>query len=185
MAIYSRSQEYKHDAPASELYPSSIVNSFRHPPEAVNFRPKPDLGGRRQTPGLTLKTDDDGNQYRSLAGASCLYDYRFKIERRTKITPAMHCLRNINSFFVFTESDHNEHGDENSLLCVCPGVTQCDRKRRAICCRVYPFEPFLDKKGNLLGLTFNFTPGHDCPLMKKKNLKLKLTYLMNCHWLVL
>lgn len=75
-----------------------------------------------------------------------------------------------------TESE--ELGPEE-VYASCPGCNKCDRSLRALVCRTYPFEPFLDEEGALLGLTFNYYEAGRCPLLVKKDLVLNPQYILN------
>ena len=54
------------------------------------------------------------------------------------------------------------------VLALCPGVKQCDRNKRALMCRTFPFEPHCDTKGHVLGLAYNYTPQIPCPLRRRR-----------------
>ncbi len=55
------------------------------------------------------------------------------------------------------------HGSPDELA-VCPGPARCDRTRRALICRLFPFEPHVDADGRVLGLTYDYKGGAKCPL---------------------
>ncbi|MBD3317643.1 MAG: hypothetical protein GF344_17790 [Chitinivibrionales bacterium] len=69
--------------------------------------------------------------------------------------------------------------DGYAVAAYCPGPDRCDRLRRALVCRTYPLEPHLDGRGELLGLTFNYSPDHRCPLVKKPKVRFRREYIRN------
>ena len=46
----------------------------------------------------------------------------------------------------------------------CAGPEHCEREKRSISCRTFPFEPYLDHTGELVGLVFDHRFGMRCPL---------------------
>lgn len=69
-------------------------------------------------------------------------------------------------------------------LCRCPGPARCRRERRALVCRTFPFEPHLDPRGNILGLTYNYTGESFCPLIGRTDVTYRPTYIRNAirYW---
>lgn len=59
------------------------------------------------------------------------------------------------------------HEDKQTLFCKCKGVEYCERDNRSVSCRTFPLEPYIDKRGVLVGLVFmkEFLKG--CPLTKR------------------
>ncbi|MBR31127.1 MAG: hypothetical protein CMN77_07410 [Spirochaetaceae bacterium] len=65
---------------------------------------------------------------------------------------------------------------DDQIFCECKGVQHCIRDQRSISCRTFPLEPYLDRRGVLVGLTFirDFvdkdpdTGRIKCPLSRKK-----------------
>lgn len=51
------------------------------------------------------------------------------------------------------------------VFAVCKGHTQCEREHRALACRTFPFEPYLDHDGHFVGLVFAFEYAPLCPLI--------------------
>ncbi len=49
----------------------------------------------------------------------------------------------------------------------CPGIDNCNRDHRALVCRMFPFEPHVDRKGKVLGLAFITEDAGKCPLVAK------------------
>ncbi|MFQ6092509.1 MAG: hypothetical protein ACE5OR_07500 [bacterium] len=60
--------------------------------------------------------------------------------------------------------------DKGTVFGKCLGPERCDRRYRSISCRIFPFEPYLDLEGNLLGLVYNYRLGNKCPLVDKPQL---------------
>ena len=58
--------------------------------------------------------------------------------------------------------------DWKDVLALCPGIHKCNRKKRALVCRTFPFEPHCDSKGKILGLAYNYTPEIPCPLRRRR-----------------
>jgi len=48
---------------------------------------------------------------------------------------------------------------------VCRSPKQCDRSRRALVCRMFPFEPYVDRRGRLRGLVYHDVKTERCPLI--------------------
>jgi len=63
-----------------------------------------------------------------------------------------------------------EETDKSSIFGTCLGHERCDRRFRSVSCRVFPFEPYLDLEGNLLGLVYNYRLGNKCPLVDRPKL---------------
>ena len=61
---------------------------------------------------------------------------------------------------VDTLCDHLIYAD-------CPGIENCDRDHRALVCRLFPFEPHVDRTGNIVGLAFITEDSSKCPLVAK------------------
>ena len=63
------------------------------------------------------------------------------------------------------------------VFCACKGYESCVREQRSISCRTFPLEPYLDRRGKFVGLTFirDFTDKDPktgrlkCPLTARKN----------------
>ena len=51
------------------------------------------------------------------------------------------------------------------VFAVCKGHTHCEREHRSLACRTFPFEPYLDHDGALVGIVFAFDQSHLCPLI--------------------
>jgi hypothetical protein len=71
--------------------------------------------------------------------------------------------------------------DEFRVLAVCPGAKRCDRAQRSLVCRTFPFEPFVDGRGRMLGLTYNTEAGRSCPLTSRGESSYNPRYLKNCR----
>lgn len=56
----------------------------------------------------------------------------------------------------------------NEIFCDCKGVQFCERENRSLACRTFPFEPYFDKEGGLVGLVFNEEFREKCPLVTTK-----------------
>jgi len=52
-------------------------------------------------------------------------------------------------------------------FCNCNGVARCERNYRSITCRLFPFEPYIQKK-MFLGMTYVYRSERDCPLIENK-----------------
>lgn len=42
----------------------------------------------------------------------------------------------------------------DQLFCECKGIAHCVRDQRSISCRTFPLEPYIDRRGAFVGLTF-------------------------------
>lgn len=56
---------------------------------------------------------------------------------------------------------------EHLVFAKCPGIEKCNRETRALVCRFFPFEPYVDKNGKVVGLTFMTDDPKQCPLVSK------------------
>ena len=66
--------------------------------------------------------------------------------------------------------------DRSTIFCECKGVAYCERENRSISCRTFPMEPYIDRRGVIVGLVFmkEFTGG--CPLTGKPE-KIRQEYI--------
>jgi hypothetical protein len=67
-----------------------------------------------------------------------------------------------------------------NVFAVCPGAQDCRRTLRAMVCRLFPFEPFIDDKGFVLGLVYIGDKNGDCALMGKPRRIYNPAYIRNC-----
>jgi hypothetical protein len=67
-----------------------------------------------------------------------------------------------------------------NVFAVCPGAQECRRTLRALVCRLFPFEPFIDDKGFVLGLVYIGDKNGDCALMGKPRRIYNPAYIRNC-----
>jgi len=70
--------------------------------------------------------------------------------------------RNSDEFVLIDEVDEDE-----SVFIECKGVKYCERENRSISCRTFPYEPYLDTRGNLLGLVYNRVIEDKCYLVDR------------------
>lgn len=63
-----------------------------------------------------------------------------------------------------------EQTDDSTVFGDCLGHEECDRRFRSVSCRIFPFEPYLDLEGNLLGLTYSYRLDTECPIYNKPKL---------------
>lgn len=63
--------------------------------------------------------------------------------------------------------DANEFDSYNDWACLCPGPAKCERDKRALVCRLYPFMPFINGRGEVLGMTFIHGEAKKCPLVDR------------------
>jgi hypothetical protein len=70
-------------------------------------------------------------------------------------------------FYPETKEDKKliEESGYDDVLCICRGAKDCNREYRSMVCRTFPFYPYLDKKGNFLGLTYNYDFEGSCLLI--------------------
>ena len=110
---------------------------------------------------------------------------------REKVVPVLfkdeyECHRKKGAFWrkmpIQTKADKKLVQDTCSynVFAVCPGVQNCHRPLRALSCRLFPFEPFLDDKGCVLGLVYQNGENACCSLMGKPQQVYKQTYIRNC-----
>lgn len=70
--------------------------------------------------------------------------------------------RNPDEFTLYDEIDHREN-----VFIECRGVKHCERHNRSVSCRTFPYEPYFDNGGNLLGLVFNRTLEGKCYMVDR------------------
>lgn len=63
------------------------------------------------------------------------------------------------------EETHDDH-----RFVVCNGPSTCDRPHRSISCRMFPFYPYLDNRGRLLGLVTNDVLEGKCVLVGREEI---------------
>ncbi len=51
------------------------------------------------------------------------------------------------------------------LAVACKGVRHCERDNRSLACRAFPFFPYLDRKGDFIGLSIHWTFAERCWVM--------------------
>lgn len=61
----------------------------------------------------------------------------------------------------------------------CRGHTRCSRALRSIACRTFPFEPFVDERGCVVGLIYQDEHGSRCPLVGKPRRAYNPNYITN------
>lgn len=90
-----------------------------------------------------------------------LFREEFRWHRRNsdfwkKIRPASNIIRKFieesESYYVFSS---------------CPGPQGCRRNKRSLNCMTFPFEPHVDRQGEIMGLTFINDSLGSCPLARK------------------
>jgi len=70
-----------------------------------------------------------------------------------------------------------ETASRDQSFCECKGIEFCIRDQRSISCRTFPLEPYIDRRGAFVGLTFvrDFTRRDPdtgkvkCPMTRRKN----------------
>ena len=66
-----------------------------------------------------------------------------------------------------------------NIFSMCPGVQHCRRTQRALVCRMFPFEPFLDDTGCVIGLVYQIGENEGCSLVGKPQGIYNPTYIAN------
>ena len=61
-----------------------------------------------------------------------------------------------------------EDESKDTMYCTCQGVKKCKRPYRSISCRIFPLEPYIDRRGVFSGLVFMKEFEDSCPLGKKQ-----------------
>ena len=57
---------------------------------------------------------------------------------------------------------------EHVALARCVHPRRCDRPHRSLTCRLFPLEPYLDREGRLVGLTYVASAARVCPLISRQ-----------------
>lgn len=52
-----------------------------------------------------------------------------------------------------------------NVFCLCQGVKSCRRSLRSLSCRAFPFEPFVNADGKVIGIVFQYEKKEKCPLI--------------------
>jgi hypothetical protein len=73
-----------------------------------------------------------------------------------------------------------EESESYYVFSQCPGPGRCARSKRSFNCMTYPFEPHVNKDGEIVGLTFVNTDKDDCPLVGKSKKVFNPVYISNC-----
>lgn len=70
-----------------------------------------------------------------------------------------------------TKTDEELLRDRRSceVFAECKGHEYCERENRSLACRTFPFEPYLDHDGRLVGLIWYYDLAHLCPLIESKH----------------
>ena len=61
----------------------------------------------------------------------------------------------------------------------CPGPGECRRTKRSIVCRIFPFEPQLNKEGEVLGLVYVNSGTENCLLIGQPKKVYNPRYISN------
>ncbi len=82
---------------------------------------------------------------------------------------------------IQTKSDKRLVQDSCSynVFATCPGVKNCRRTLRSLACRLFPFEPFIDKTGCVMGLVYQNGENECCSLFGKPQRIYNQTYIRN------
>ena len=72
-----------------------------------------------------------------------------------------------------------EKAMDHYVFAACPGCFSCERSKRAIVCRIYPFEPHLDRQGRIVGLAYQRERDKNCPLTSRSPGIIKRAYIAN------
>jgi len=77
-----------------------------------------------------------------------------------------------------------DSNDADNVLCLCAGHDRCERDKRALVCRTFPFEPHVDGRGEILGLTYIHRREIPCPLYGRRRLAVNPAYVRNAivYW---
>lgn len=123
--------------------------------------------------GSLCKGDNNGEPYCCTTRHAVPLLYKGEFEY-------LQSVGNLWSIWVPKSKDEKELLEEASrdqLFCECKGVAHCVRDERSISCRTFPLEPYVDRRGVFVGLTFlrDFTEKDaetgkvKCPLTRRKN----------------
>ena len=66
-----------------------------------------------------------------------------------------------------------------SVYCECRGPAECRRGQRALVCRTFPFEPYVDAEGIVQGLVFQSPDPKRCPLVSHPRKAFNDRYIRN------
>ncbi|MFC1461914.1 hypothetical protein ACFLQR_05295 [Verrucomicrobiota bacterium] len=68
---------------------------------------------------------------------------------------------------------------DHYVFAICPGARSCQRRHRAIVCRIFPFEPHVNRSGRVLGLAYRDEKDKECPLVRQPPEIYKPRYVSN------
>jgi hypothetical protein len=66
-----------------------------------------------------------------------------------------------------------------NIYSVCPGPEKCIRSKRSLICMTFPFEPYVDRSGRVLGLVYKNDENDGCPLVGKPGSIYNPVYITN------
>ncbi len=72
-----------------------------------------------------------------------------------------------------------DESEEYYVFSRCPGPSGCKRTKRSLNCMQYPFQPYVTKKGEVLGLVPVDGELSECPLIKKPKRYFNAEYIQN------
>ncbi len=76
--------------------------------------------------------------------------------------------RSTEEFEMIDEVDEDEN-----IFIECKGPAHCERGFRSVSCRTFPYEPYFDNGGNLLGLIYNRVMEDKCYMVDRHNVVTK------------
>ncbi len=72
-----------------------------------------------------------------------------------------------------------EESEDYYVFSKCPGPGGCKRSKRSLNCMTYPFQPYVNNKGEVLGLSLVDGADNQCPLTKKPKKTFNPQYIAN------
>ena len=72
-----------------------------------------------------------------------------------------------------------EESETYYVFSQCPGPENCQRSKRSLNCMTFPFEPHVDKDGEIMGLAFVNVSKRECPLIGKARKTFNQVYISN------
>lgn len=113
--------------------------------------------------GELCKKDNNGVPFCCDVGNAVPYLYRKEFDMLKKRTDLWREWTPRNKQEIKMKS---EQESVDTVFCECKGYEYCERPNRSISCRTFPLEPYIDKRGSLVGLVYIRAFLLGCPLSK-------------------
>lgn len=122
--------------------------------------------------GTLCAPDNNGTPYCCKSEHAVPLLYKAEFELLTSMGDLWHVWKPVTS----EDREIASTASRDQIFCECKGIEHCIRDQRSISCRTFPLEPYLDRRGVFVGLTFvrDFTEKDPdtgkvkCPMTRRK-----------------